>query len=115
MDVKIQETKERPQLERQEVNARIEYTGATPDRIKVREELSSELKADPELIIVRKIKPEFGSTEANVNARVYEDEESMTEIEGDYMLERHAVEEKEETEESSEEGEETEESEEDEE
>ena len=56
------------------------YQGATPKREEVAKELGTKVKADANLVDIRKIDNKFGETSAIVTAHVYESAEKMTKI-----------------------------------
>ncbi len=105
--MEITDQRDVPHLERQEIGAEIDFSGAMPSRMEVRGELARAAGEDEELVVVRSIQPEYGKMHAKVSARIYDNEDALNKIEEDYSLARHEEEEKEEdTEEESEEGDE---------
>ena len=59
-----------------------------PSRLKVVEVLSSKLKKDKELIIIRKISPDFGSSNVTGEALVYSSKKSLEKLEPKYTIQR---------------------------
>jgi ribosomal protein S24E len=81
MRIEITEKKEQPILSRISVKAHIIFDKSTPSAEEVKKNLASALKADENLVIVKEIYTEFGSSEANVYAYVYNSKEEMQKIE----------------------------------
>ena len=54
---------------------------STPSNDNVRKAIASELKADEKLVIVKHIYTSFGSSEASIEAYVYNTEEDLKRIE----------------------------------
>lgn len=81
MTLKIIEKKEQPMLSRIEITGKLEFEGATPSTADVKKQLSSELKVDEKLIVVKSIFTNFGSETADLVAYSYLSEEDMKKIE----------------------------------
>lgn len=81
MELKITEEKETSLLSRKEIAADITFKGATPSKEEVKKQLTSSLKADEKLVIVKTIFTSFGSETAKVVAYQYMNEEDMKRIE----------------------------------
>lgn len=77
MDISIVEVKENPLLKRKEVRFRVGFDGATPARKLLKEQLCTELKAKPELVILDEIKGRYGMKEALGYAKVYNDVDAL--------------------------------------
>ncbi|HII29576.1 30S ribosomal protein S24e [Candidatus Woesearchaeota archaeon CG08_land_8_20_14_0_20_47_9] len=88
MEVIIKETVEKPLLSRKEVYAEMNYSGATPRRLEVRDSLASKLKVLPELVVIKNISPVYGQPRAAVTAHVYSDRESLKKNEPGHTLVR---------------------------
>ena len=82
MNLKIINEKDEPLLSRKEVTAELYFEkAATPSNDKVKKNISSQLKADEKLIVIKKIDSHYGTTEAVVTAVVYTSKEEMEKIE----------------------------------
>lgn len=68
-------------LGRERVDTELEFTAAVPARKQVIESLATQLNVKPELIVVKKISPSFGSRKASVVAYVYKNDADMKKIE----------------------------------
>ncbi|MCK4589975.1 MAG: hypothetical protein KAT77_06025 [Nanoarchaeota archaeon] len=81
MDLKILEKKDNPLLHRLEIEAELTADGPTPSNKDVAKEISKQTKADEKLIVIKHIYSRFGTNQADVLAYVYNNEDSMKEIE----------------------------------
>lgn len=82
MSIKIEKTEEKPLLARKEIAASIMFEGkATPSNDEVRKQIASGLKVDEKVVVVKHIYTSFGSSEAKVEAYVYNTEEDLKKIE----------------------------------
>ncbi|MBP1909954.1 30S ribosomal protein S24e [Methanolobus bombayensis] len=91
MDIKIIKDKNNALLNRRELNLIVTYDGATPSRNDVRSKLAAMLNVPLELVIIQKIKNEFGKQELEVYVKIYEDEARMKQVEESYVLERNKL------------------------
>ena len=90
MELEITENNDNPLLNRQEVQIVIKHeSDATPKRNQVIKNLSEQLKAKKELIIIDHLKNKYGKAETQGYAKVYANKESMTLIETKPSLDRH--------------------------
>jgi len=80
MKLIIKNQKENPLLRRKEIEAEAVFTGATPGRETVKNELASQMKASADVIEVKQIRTNFGHQIAKVIAYVYKDVESKKEM-----------------------------------
>jgi ribosomal protein S24E len=82
MNLKIEKTEEKPLLARKEVAGSIMFEEkATPSNDNVRKAIAAELKVDEKVVVVKHIYTAYGSSEAKVEAYVYNDEESLKKME----------------------------------
>lgn len=94
MKVEIVQEKENKPLARREVNFRIEHIGdTTPSRADVHSKVVAHYDADPENVVISKIKTRFGVGITDGIARIYSDPDQMRRVELDYVLKRHGAEE----------------------
>lgn len=96
MEVTVQHKEEKPLLHRTDYKARVAYEGATPQRQALRDAVANALKAPADHVVIRQVITEFGNQAAIVQASVYKDAKTLSEMEPQYMKKRHgmAVEEK---------------------
>jgi small subunit ribosomal protein S24e len=96
MEIQISKDEKKPLLKKRILAGRLAYEGRTPGRIEVRDELAKKINAKKELVIVKRIKPDYGSQSAHLEAEIYDDEATIKAIEHEYMLVRHGAAKKEE-------------------
>lgn len=90
MHVEVVQQRENALLDRLEVRFKVLHPkGKTPTRGSVREALASQLKVDPNLVIVDHIHPQFGKGEAAGYAKIYTDREKADAIERGYTSKRN--------------------------
>ena len=63
----------------------------TPSRKTLREEIAKLLGVDKDVVVVRRIKTEFGMNASKVEVHVYSNKDRMMEIEPLYILKRNGI------------------------
>jgi small subunit ribosomal protein S24e len=91
MDIRILKDKKNALLNRRELDFSVKYEGSTPSRNDIRNKLAAMLNAPSDLLIVQRIKTEYGMQEGNGYAKLYEDASRMKEVELEYVLKRNAA------------------------
>ncbi|MDI9393901.1 MAG: 30S ribosomal protein S24e [Euryarchaeota archaeon] len=91
MDIKILKDKNNPLLNRRELDFTVKYEGSTPSRSDVKNKLAAMLNAPLELLVIQRIKTEYGMQESKGYAKLYEDAERMKEVEQAYVLKRNGA------------------------
>jgi len=91
MDIKILKDKKNSLLNRRELDFVVKYEGSTPSRSDVRNKLAAMLNAPLELLVIQRIKTEYGIQESKGYAKLYEDADRMKQVEQAYVLKRNAV------------------------
>lgn len=91
MDIRITKDNKNLLLNRRELDFVVRYEGSTPSRNDVKNKLAAMLNAPLELLIVQRIKTEYGMQEAKGYAKLYEDAARMKEVELEYVLKRNAI------------------------
>jgi len=81
MELKIEKQEEKKLVERLEIRAKATAFQATPSNAQVQEELAKQLGKPAELIVLKHIYQEFGSSEADILAYVYNTPESLKKFE----------------------------------
>jgi len=104
MKIEVIEKRENPLLNRDEIRVKILYEGATPDFLKIREEIVKKLKLNNNLVVMNSIKTEFGRKSSNCYLKVYKDKESMK-VEPEHRFKKNFEEKKVKEEETSDEDE----------
>ncbi|MEM3700344.1 MAG: 30S ribosomal protein S24e [Candidatus Bathyarchaeia archaeon] len=91
MDIKIISDKKNPLLKRREVEFQVEHTqmGSTPHRLEVRKALASALKANIDLVVIKKFETKTGTNTAIGMANVYDSAEQLKLIEPEYIIKRN--------------------------
>jgi small subunit ribosomal protein S24e len=88
MEVKIETTTENKLLERKEIDAYVNFDGATPPRSEIKSAICGKVGANPDLVVLRSVDNEFGRKRVKVSAHVYEDEAVMSRNEPEYIRKR---------------------------
>jgi len=98
MNVKITSEEYNPLLKRKEVAFEVEHkeTGGTPSRLEVRKRLAALLKADLELVYVKKMETKTGTMIAVGEANAYDSIEQAKLIEPEHIIARNTPPEKQE-------------------
>lgn len=96
MKLKIVSKEQNPLMKRREVTFSIEHaqTGGTPNRVEVRKQLASLLKADLNLVYVKQLETKTGSMLAIGEANAYESVEQAKLVEPEHIIARNAIPEK---------------------
>ena len=90
MELEIIEQNDNPLLNRQEIKVVIKHNeSSTPRRNQVIKNISEQIKANRELVIIDHLKNSYGKTETHGYAKIYSDKESLSKIETKPSLERH--------------------------
>ena len=90
MELEIKENTDNPLLHRKEIQLVINHENdSTPKRNQVITDLSEQLKAKKELIIIDHLKNQYGKTETRGYAKVYSNLESLKAIETEPSMARH--------------------------
>ena len=77
MDIRILKDKNNALLNRRELDFIVKYEGSTPSRNDVRNKLAAMLNAPLELMVVQRIKTEYGMQEGKGYAKLYENADRM--------------------------------------
>lgn len=68
-------------LNRKEIEYEVEYSGATPTKEKIKDELAKDLKLNPELVVVKHIYPYYGKRKSKVIVYIYDNVDNLKRIE----------------------------------
>ncbi|MDD1774258.1 MAG: 30S ribosomal protein S24e [Methanobacterium sp.] len=100
MEINITQKTENPLLNRTEIEFECTYQGeSTPKILEVKSRLVAVLDVDKNLLVVDKLKPQFGEGKALGYAKLYDSAESLSSIERKHVLEKNQEAVKEEAEE----------------
>jgi small subunit ribosomal protein S24e len=91
MDIRIIKDNKNLLLNRRELDFIVKYEGSTPSRNDVKNKLAAMLNAPLALLVIQKIKTEFGMQEAKGYAKLYEDAARLKEVELAYVQKRNAI------------------------
>jgi ribosomal protein S24E len=92
MNIAILKKDDNRLFNRLEIVARIEHKGgATPKRRELREGIGRELKAKPELVVIKAVSNLYGVPHSIVEANIYTKEDKMLECEPKYILVRNSI------------------------
>jgi len=73
LEINITKDWENPLLDRKEITFNISHTGATPSRDEIKNKLVAQLNSRHELVIVDKIRTEYGTQNTSGYAKIYSD------------------------------------------
>jgi len=88
MDFEITKDTRNELLMRRELNFILRYEGATPSRMQIAGKLSALLNANEKQMVVDSLKTGFGKMELTGTARIYDNEETKTKTERNYLITR---------------------------
>ncbi|MCD6226980.1 hypothetical protein J7J90_00620 [Candidatus Micrarchaeota archaeon] len=90
MDINIINKFENKLLDREEYELSIDFEGATPKRIQIRDKFSALVNSKPNLTIVKKVFNRAGMHNVLCRVHVYKSEEALKRNEPKYIIDRHA-------------------------
>jgi len=91
MEVKIDSTTENKLLERKEIEATVQFTGATPPRKEMKAAICGKVGANPDLVVLRSVESEFGMRRVRVSAHAYHSAEALKRNEPRYIQKREGL------------------------
>ena len=89
MDIKVLEDKNNPLLQRREVHFSVSQNLGTPSRQEIKNKLAAYLNSKPELVIIERMKPEFGKRETRGYAKIYESMDRLKSVETEHIIQRN--------------------------
>lgn len=96
MEMHILSEKDAHLFDRKEVKVKVNFFNATtPSNSALESEVVRKLKADPKLVIIKRISQKFGAGEAEVTAYIYKNIDRMKFVEGKKYKPKAAAEKKE--------------------
>ncbi|MDI6902451.1 MAG: 30S ribosomal protein S24e [Methanocellales archaeon] len=90
MEIKVIEKRTNPLLKRWEIRFKVSHEGATPSREEVKNKLAAMLNAKKELVIIERMRSEYGKRETYGYAKIYKSERRAREIERAHIIQRNA-------------------------
>ena len=93
VEVEIESEKENKLLHRRELTLIVSHQGEeTPGREQLKDRVSNLVNSPKNTVIIDSINTMFGKEQSNVEARVYDDEESAVKYERKYQKDRNKIE-----------------------
>jgi ribosomal protein S24E len=89
MDINITNKKEEKLMKRTFFEAKLVFNGKTPSRIDIKKDLCHKLESKDALTVISKIVNDYGSERAKITGYVYDDENTMKNLENKYVMLRH--------------------------
>ena len=94
MNIQVITDEKNPLFKRREITAKLGYEDKTPSRLEIRKEVAKKLGTKEELVVIKRITPDYGTPAAKCEANIYDDEKSLKELEEEHMVNRHLPKEK---------------------
>ena len=91
MEVKIESTTENKLLDRKEIEVFVYFAGATPNRKEIKTTICGKIGADPDLVVLRTVKNEFGLRRLQVSCHAYPNAEALRKNEPRFLLKREGM------------------------
>ena len=89
MDIKVLEQKNNPLLQRREVKFSVSHNLGTPSRDEIKGQIAAHLNSKPELVIIERMRSQFGKRETHGYAKIYETVERMKSVETPHIILRN--------------------------
>ena len=100
MEINVTQKTENPLLDRTDIQFDCTYQGeSTPKVLEVKNRLVAVLDVDKNLLVVDKLKPQFGEGKAKGYAKLYDSAQSLSNIEREHVIKKNQTTQKEENEE----------------
>jgi len=91
MDLRIKSKNEETLLPRTIIKAEVSYDKAVPSNKEIKSKLAAQLSAKEDLIVIRKIVPEFGTKKADLTAFLYKDEKALNKTELKHIIKKSGL------------------------
>ena len=88
MNIQIISDEKKPLLNRREVSAKIGFDNKTPSRANIKKEIAKKLNVKEELVVVKMVNPDYGTTSAVLDIDVYDNDKTMKDVASDYLAKR---------------------------
>jgi len=89
MDIKVLEEKNNPLLQRREVKFSVSHNLGTPSRDEIKGKIAAYLNSKPELVIIERMRSQFGKRETHGYAKIYETAERLKSVETEHIIQRN--------------------------
>ncbi|MDD2666826.1 MAG: hypothetical protein PHD13_05385 [Methanocellales archaeon] len=91
MNSEVIEKRLNPLLKRLEITFKVDHEGATPSREEIRNNLAAMLNAKKELVIIERMRSEYGKRETRGYAKIYNSEKDLRDIEQAHIIQRNVI------------------------
>ncbi|MBU1199244.1 MAG: hypothetical protein KKF46_04405 [Nanoarchaeota archaeon] len=88
MNIQIISDEKKPLLNRREISAKIGFDNKTPSRANIKKEIAKKLNVKEDLVVVKLVNPDYGTTSAVLEIDVYDNEKTMKDVASDYLAKR---------------------------
>ena len=89
MDIKVIEEKSNPLLQRREIKFSVSHNLGTPSRDEIKGKIAAYLNSKPELVVIERMRSEFGKRETRGYAKIYETVERLKSVETEHIIQRN--------------------------
>ncbi|HMK45221.1 MAG TPA: 30S ribosomal protein S24e [Methanocella sp.] len=89
MEIKVLEERNNPLLQRREVKFSVSHNLGTPSRQEIKDKIAAYLNSKPELVIVERMRTQFGKRETRGYAKIYETPERLNRVETEHIVQRN--------------------------
>jgi len=89
MDIKVLEEKKNPLLQRREIKFSVSHNLGTPSREEIKGKIAAYLNSKPELVIIERMRSQFGMRETHGYAKIYETAERLKSVETEHIIQRN--------------------------
>lgn len=89
MKIEISSRKEEPLFKRESLVVTATFDGKTPSRSDFKQKLGTQLKLNPDLIVIRRMNQKFGDTTLSCEARIYKDVNTLKSIEHEHLVKKN--------------------------
>jgi len=90
MQIEVIKEENNELLSRRQLQIKIQHEAATPARMQVRDQVATDLKVEPEQVIIDNMHTAFGKKETVAYVKIYESAEAAKQIEQEHILKRNA-------------------------
>ena len=89
MEIEVTKQNDTPLLSRKRVTAFVNFAATTPSRLELKFALGTQLKVNPDLVIIKHIYQRFGARRAKLIAHVYDKKELLEKLESEGLVAKH--------------------------
>jgi small subunit ribosomal protein S24e len=89
MEIKVLEEKNNPLLQRREVQFSVSHNLGTPSRDEIKSKIAAYLNSKPELVIIERMRSQFGKRETRGYAKIYATAERLKKVETEHIIQRN--------------------------